>query len=397
MRRWFDRDGPQAWFVPLCAATALLQAGYAAVRVVVSYRALELGGDAATVGVLTALYSLVPLVVAIPIGRAVDSRYAALVLRTGAVVSVFAVAGVGFADGLVVLGAASTLLGFGHILTMVAGQGYITLRSDPADYDRRFGGLTVWISVGQALGIPVVGLLASRGADGIVATANASLVMAVVASLAALICFLPTLGMRPRKVATRANPGERQSARGMLAAPGMRAAMFSSLVILTCMDLANAYLPVLGERSGWAVLTVTAILTARSVAAIVARVLLTRLTALFPRNWLLASGSLCSALPIAAVPLVSDPWIAGALLALAGFFWGLAQPLTMTWVAGLVPADNRASALSLRLTGNRIGQVLIPLAAATVAGSAGPGAVFVLSGGLLTVAAVTTTRALFGR
>lgn len=348
-------------------------------------------------GILTALYSLARLVVAIPIGRAVDSRYAALILRAGALISVAAVAGVSLAENLAVLAVTSTLLGFGHILTMVAGQGYVTLRAEPEDYDRRFAGLTVWISVGQALGLPVVGVLATRDANGVVGTTNASLMMAAVAGLAALTCLLPALGMR--RVETGAHPGprERQSTRAMLGAPGMRAAMFSSLVILTCMDLANAYLPVLGEQAGWAVLTVTAILTARSVAAIVARVSLTRLTAHFPRNWLLASGSLCSALPVAAVPLVSDPWIAGALLSLAGFFWGLAQPLTMTWVAGLVSADNRASALSLRLTGNRVGQVLIPLAAGTVAGSAGPGAVFVLSGGLLTIAAVTTTRALFDR
>ena len=60
----------KSWFVSLCLVTALLQAVYAAVRVMISYRALELGGDGATVGILTALYSLVPLVAAIPIGRA---------------------------------------------------------------------------------------------------------------------------------------------------------------------------------------------------------------------------------------------------------------------------------------------------------------------------------------
>ena len=56
---------------------------------------------------------------------------------------------------------------------------------------------------------------------------------------------------------------------------------------------------------------------------------------------------------------------------------------TMTWVAGLVPPPNHASALSLRLTGNRLGQVFIPL-------TAGADAVFVLTGG----AAISTWRAL---
>jgi hypothetical protein len=70
-----DRAGKaliRSWFVILCATTALAHAVYAAVRVMISYRALELGGDGATVGVRTTVYSLVPLIAALPIGRAVD-------------------------------------------------------------------------------------------------------------------------------------------------------------------------------------------------------------------------------------------------------------------------------------------------------------------------------------
>jgi hypothetical protein len=65
----------------------------------------------------------------------------------------------------------------------------------------------------------------------------------------------------------------------------------------------------------------------------------------------------------------------------------------MTWVAGLVTAANRAAALSLRLTGNRLGQVLIPLAAGAAAGVAGTSSIFVITGGLLGTAAVSTWRA----
>ncbi|RZK69922.1 MAG: MFS transporter, partial [Rhodococcus sp. (in: high G+C Gram-positive bacteria)] len=71
------------WFRNVCIATALLQAVYHAVRVLVSYRVLALGGDAVTIGIVTALFSLAPLLVAVRIGRAVDRRHAAAVLRTG--------------------------------------------------------------------------------------------------------------------------------------------------------------------------------------------------------------------------------------------------------------------------------------------------------------------------
>jgi hypothetical protein len=49
--------------------------------------------------------------------------------------------------------------------------------------------------------------------------------------------------------------------------------------------------------------------------------------------------------------------------------------------------------LSLRLTGNRLGQVLIPLAAGAAAGVAGTSSIFVITGGLLGTAAVSTWRA----
>ncbi|TQC46491.1 MFS transporter [Rhodococcus sp. WS4] len=383
----------KSWFVSLCLVTALLQAVYAAVRVMISYRALELGGDGATVGILTALYSLVPLVAAIPIGRAVDGRHAAAVLRLGAAISVAAVVAILLSTDLVVLALGAILLGFGHILTLVSGQGYVPLMSEPDQYDRRFGGLTVWISVGQSIGIPVAGIIASRSHEGHVDTTGSLLAMLVLATLAAAASLSPHFRI-PTASHRRSESPARQSTMSMLSTTGMRPAVFSSLIVLTSMDLTTAYLPVLGEQYGFSVLTVTAILTARAIAAIISRMFLTQLLHLAPRRWLLISGTLCSALPVALIPAVPQPIVVAILMSVAGFFWGLAQPLTMTWVAGLVPPPNRASALSLRLTGNRLGQVFIPLTAGAIAGSAGADAVFVLTGGLLAGAAISTWRAL---
>ncbi|MFZ2174091.1 MAG: MFS transporter, partial [Rhodococcus sp. (in: high G+C Gram-positive bacteria)] len=116
-----------------------------------------------------------------------------------------------------------------------------------------------------------------------------------------------------------------------------------------------------------------------------------------PRQRLLVSATLCSALPTALLPFVPNPVVMALLLVVAGFFWGAGQPLTMTWVTGLVSDDNRAAALSLRLTGNRLGQVLIPLVAGTVAGIAGTGAIFAVTGGLLGTAAISTWQAVHTR
>ncbi|MGW5146493.1 MFS transporter [Rhodococcus koreensis] len=379
------------WFLNVCIATALLQAVYHAVRVLVSYRVLALGGDAVTIGVVTALFSLSPLLVAVRIGRAVDHRHAAAVLRTGVLLTALGVLVIAVSGDLIVLGLGNVILGFGQILVTVAGQGFITLLSPPGELDRGFAGLTLGVSIGQAVGVPLVGVIAAGSSDGgVVETTLALTVMGVVALAA--VPFAWPIRERPRPAGSP-TPGDRQSVFSMIATTGMRPAVFSSLIVLASVDVVVAYLPVLGHEFGFSVLLVTLLLTARTAASIVSRAFLPWLLTWVPRSKLLVSATLCSALPTALLPFVPHPAGMALLLVVAGFFWGIGQPLTMTWVAGLVTAANRAAALSLRLTGNRLGQVLIPLAAGAAAGVAGTSSIFVITGGLLGTAAVSTWRA----
>ena len=64
----------------------------------------------------------------------------------------------------------------------------------------------------------------------------------------------------------------------------------------------------------------------------------------------------------------------------------------MTLVVQIVPASARATALGLRLTGNRVGQVVTPAVAGLVAGGAGVTPVFWLLGGMLAASAVAVHR-----
>ncbi|MFD6057028.1 MFS transporter [Rhodococcus wratislaviensis] len=379
------------WFLNVCIATALLQAVYHAVRVLVSYRVLALGGDAVTIGIVTALFSLAPLLVAVRIGRAVDRRHAAAILRTGVVLTSLGVLVIAVSSDLIVLGLGNVILGFGQILVTVAAQGFVTLLSPPGELDRGFAGLTLGVSVGQAVGVPLVGLIAAGSSDGGGVETTLALTVMGVVSLAA-IPFAWPIRERPQP-AESASKGDRQSVFSMISTTGMRPAVFSSLIVLASVDVVVAYLPVLGHEFGFSVLLVTLLLTARTAASIVSRAFLPWLLTRVPRQKLLISATLCSALPTALLPFVPDPVGMALLLVVAGFFWGIGQPLTMTWVAGLVTAANRAAALSLRLTGNRLGQVLIPLTAGAAAGVAGTSSIFVITGGLLGTAAVSTWRA----
>jgi MFS family permease len=80
-------------------------------------------------------------------------------------------------------------------------------------------------------------------------------------------------------------------------------------------------------------------------------------------------------------------WALALMLAVLGFCLGVGQPLSMTTVVQAAPDDARSTALALRLTGNRLGQVAAPAAAGLVAGVAGVAAPFLMLGVLLVGAA----------
>ena len=101
-----------------------------------------------------------------------------------------------------------------------------------------------------------------------------------------------------------------------------------------------------------------------------------RLLASYSRPLLLAVSMSVSAGGLAALPFVT--WLPGlyAIMVVTGLGLGLCQPLTVSWVAGQVPPEIRGMAMSVRLAGNRLGQVVVPLGVGILAGAAGLASAF---------------------
>ena len=75
-----------------------------------------------------------------------------------------------------------------------------------------------------------------------------------------------------------------------------------------------------------------------------------------------------------------------AVVVLLGLGLGVGQPLTMAWLATSAPPGLRGRAMSLRLTGNRLGQVLIPSAVGAVAVGVGAAGVLLATAAALAFA-----------
>lgn len=243
-------DPVPGWLGRILVVLVLTQAAMFLARPVTSYRALALGADERLIGLITASFAVVPLLVAVPLGRAADSRRPVGMLVGGVVVLVASYVLLGLAGTLGELALWSALLGLGHLALMLAAQSLIAQQSENSRHDRDFGLMAAAVSLGQLIGPALGGLVLSADTAGSLegATTRAFLVAAGLSILVLPACWGTSTGGERRG---RPRPdGQPMSARDIVRAPGVPAGMFASVAILAAVDIVTAYLPVIGERLG---------------------------------------------------------------------------------------------------------------------------------------------------
>lgn len=374
----------------LAAVVAVQAASYVA-RPLTSYRLLALGAGPREVGLVAATFALVPMLVAIPLGRIADARRSAPLVVAGAGVLAAASALLGAASTVAGLAGATAVFGLGHLAVMLGVQNLIARGSSDEEHDRRFGFFSATVAAGQMLGPLLLGPLLGSGGT-LAATTRGFEVAAGFALLG--MALAAAAGWREPAAGGAAARPARGTVRALVRAQGMPAGLLASIAVLSAGDVVTAYLPVLGERRGIGPGAIGVVLAARAGGAILARLGISSAVRRLGRARLIAASAVAAAIAVVALTATSDPVVLGLLTALAGYGLGFGQPLTMTLVVQRVSVSARATALGLRLTGNRAGQVAVPALAGLLAGGAGTTSVFWLLGGLLTASAVAVRRSL---
>jgi MFS family permease len=371
------------------AAMTVSQVAIYVARPMTSYRLLGVGAGAGAVGLVSASFALLPLLLAIPLGRYTDRRRLPLV-TVGCGLQIAACALLAELESPFALGAASALLGLGHLGVALGVQEAIARDSADTHHDRHFGLLTAGVSLGQLLGPLLGGVVVGHAAgDALVGASTRALAIAAgVAVAATALALVSELDGGEAVVA----PQTRGSVRGILALPGVPIGMFASVAVLAAADVYTAYMPVLGAEHGIAPAAVGVLLALRAGASVTARLGIGWLVLRIGRSRLIALSALAAAVGFAAMTGTDRLVLLGALTLVIGAGLGYGQPLSMTLVVQRVPAHARATALAVRLTGNRLGQVAAPATAGVVAGNAGAGAVFWMLSGLLALTAVALGR-----
>lgn len=378
------------WLLLVLLNSGLVQAAVYVVRPMITYRAVDLGADAALVGAIGATFALAPLLFSIQIGRIVDRGRAGAALAVGAVLMTVTATALIFADQIYLLVLAMPFLGVGHLLTMVGGQTMIANRSNDSKLEKHFGLLTFYASMGHGVGPFIGGILADDGGPRI--NTEAAITFAVVLMALAILTTLPLLGGASKK-AEKAQPNGKAKVRQVLAVPQFKSAIFVASAVTAVVDVLLIFLPLLGREVGLSTTEIGALLAIRAFSSMAVRVILQPLTKALGMKNLLIGGSLVTMISCLALVLFQDFWGIAIIMLISGFAMGIGQPATMAWVSRISSPATKGLAISIRLTANRFGQVTMPAIAGLVAG-AGISGVFVMLAALQAASIGVTFSAL---
>lgn len=369
--------------IPLMLSTVLVQMVTAIVRVTTSYRAIELNLSIAWLGLIAAAFAILPIFIAVQVGRYIDRGNDARTAWIGAGLFLLACAGLAFWSSVEGLFIATTVMGMGHLCLMASQQMLCVRAAGPRSMENVFGNYMVAGAIGQGLGPYVVGWAGSG------ATVPPTRLLFIIALAIAVLSFVVVVvTMRPGRERHHEEAAEEIVSVGtILRIPGLLAVVVAGIVMVSSSDIVLIYVPLLGAERHIDVSQIGLLLTIRAASSMVARLSYARLVEMFGRMPLMIGSTAACALAFAALAAPLSFWPMTAVMIVMGMSFGLATTLSITITVDMTTAGARGTANSLRIMGNRLGQFVLPFGAGLVAAASG------LSALLLVMAAAIATSA----
>jgi MFS family permease len=381
-----DTDTDYRFIAALLSTAFLEQVVISVMRVTTSYRAIELGLSPVWLGVITAAFAILPIILAVQIGRFIDRGNDARTAWIGTGLLIVACTGFALAPSLPTVLMFTSVLGIGHMLLTITLQVLCTRHGGALGLDRMVGNYMVANAVGQGVGPYIVGW---AGGSASIPPTEFLFVLGLCGSV---IAFLASLTLRSAPAQAKESDNRKPiPLSDILRSPGLLVVLFVSVTTVIAQDLIVVYLPLLGTERGLAVETIGTLLAVRAVFSMLSRFLFARLNDVMGRQRLMIVSVFASALSYAAVA-VPLPFAAMAVvIAAAGFSLGISITVTIASLLALASAQAVGTANSLRIMGNRIGQFVIPFLAGLIAAATGVGGIFLIIGLSLAASGATFT------
>jgi MFS family permease len=324
-------------------------------RVAVSLKALSLGASTFTVGLLMALYALLPMLLAVTAGRWADVFGARRPMTIGTVAIAIAALIPWLADGLAPLFFNAALLGVGFMMCHVAAQHATGALGGAEVRARNFSMLAVGNSISGFLGPLVAGFAIDHGGFAVAFAVFAVLPFVSLAGLASR--RLQLIG--PHPVAAAGGSG---SALQLLLDHNLRAIFVMNALVAIAWDLHMIFVPIYGARIGFTASQIGALLASFAAATFVIRFAIPRVTRRYSEHSVLTATLFIAGFVFVALPFATDFVVLLALSFCLGLGLGAGQPMVLSLLHEHAPPERVGEAAGVRMSLVQTMAVSVPLA-----------------------------------
>ena len=361
----------------LIVGQVALHSCLAGVRLAAPLAALREGHAAWAVGVLMGLFAAAPVVIALAAGRLADRHGYHVPIRLAVSLEVAGGLCAALSTQLGALGFAALCLA-----AMLSGSGAnIGMISIQRAAGRMAHGATAlkrvfsWLGLAPALSNVVGPVLAGILIDG------AGFGVAFLA-----LSALPLIGL----VSARWVPGEmrdaavpkpaKRSSWRLLQAPGFGRLLMVNWLLSSSWDVHSFLVPVLGHERGFSAFSIGLVLGVFATAVTLVRLAIPMLAHRLREAQVLVGSMLGSGLVFAVYPFARTAWLMGLCAVVLGTFLGAVQPMIMTTLHQITPADRHGEAIGLRSMAINFSSAVMPLAFGLAGATLGASVLFWIMG-----------------
>ena len=351
---------------PLAALIALGMCNHVVLsgtRITVSLDALSRGASPAVVGLLMALFALLPMFFGIAVGRLADRIGVRKPMVWGSVGCVGGAVLPAIAPGVPTLFVSASLIGLAFIFFQVPAQQATGEFGAPEERSANFG----WLALGYALSGFLGPLIAGFAIDSL-GYRWAFVLLALISVVPAAVLWsnraqLPRLHSHA--------PAKAGAAFDLLRIPELRRLFIINALFAMGWDLHTIFVPIYGNKVGLSAAQIGMILASFAAATFVVRLALPWFARSGNEGTMLMVALLCAGAVFLAFPFLTSALALGLLSFVLGFALGSGQPIVLSLLHANAPPGRVGETVGMRMSLMQSMAVAVPLVFGALGSSVG--------------------------
>lgn len=342
----------------IVAVTVLGHIAFTGARLNVSLYAIHQGANAATVGLLMAMFAFLPALLSIHTGRMVDKHGVRwpMVIGSGLATLGCLVGATGTAlfKGMLALQLTSLLMGTGFMVVGVCVYQVVGDLSTSENRAAQYSVLAIGFSVGGFLGPMVGGVSIDH-----LAHQKAFLVLAAFSILPAIAMLVRPVGQAAHK--THHDRPEDAAVMDLLRQPQLRRVYINVLIFSVAWDVYNFALPIHGVRIGLSASQIGVVMGTFAAATFVVRLAIPWIARNYKPWTVITAACAVAAIAYVAMPFANTVTALMLLLFTLGLGLGAPQPMVLSILHDAAPPGRSGEAVGVRILLINLCQTVMPL------------------------------------